>query len=41
VEVAEPDVDPQGMGFAGLLKSELFGVRPCHDVPQQAHSAPN
>ncbi len=27
VEVAEPDLDPQGMGFAGLLKSELFGLR--------------
>lgn len=27
VEVAEPDIDPQGMGFAGLLKSELFGLR--------------
>jgi predicted ATPase len=27
IEVAEPDLDPQGMGFAGLLKSELFGLR--------------
>ena len=27
VSVDEPDLDPQGMGFAGLLKSELFGLR--------------
>lgn len=27
VEVHQPDTDPQGMGFAGLLKSELFGLR--------------
>jgi len=27
IAVSEPDVDPQGMGFAGLLKSELFGLR--------------
>jgi len=27
VSVDEPDTDPQGMGFAGLLKSELFGLR--------------
>lgn len=27
ITVDEPDVDPQGMGFAGLLKSELFGLR--------------
>jgi len=27
VEVATPLVDPRGMGFAGLLKSELFGLR--------------
>jgi energy-coupling factor transporter ATP-binding protein EcfA2 len=27
VSVDEPDIDPQGMGFAGLLKSELFGLR--------------
>ncbi len=27
VEVRQPDTDPQGMGFAGLLKSELFGLR--------------
>ncbi|MDP0501412.1 MAG: AAA family ATPase [Verrucomicrobiota bacterium JB022] len=27
IEVREPDIDPRGMGFAGLLKSELFGLR--------------
>ena len=27
VGVHQPDTDPQGMGFAGLLKSELFGLR--------------
>ncbi|MGB3225454.1 MAG: AAA family ATPase [Desulforhopalus sp.] len=27
ISVEEPDIDPQGMGFAGLLKSELFGLR--------------
>jgi predicted ATPase len=27
VEVDEPDDHPQGMGFAGLLKSEYFGLR--------------
>jgi predicted ATPase len=32
VDVSEPDVDPQGMGFAGLLKSELFGLRSTVDT---------
>ncbi len=32
VDVAEPDIDPQGMGFAGLLKSELFGLRSTVDT---------
>ncbi|MEE4378168.1 MAG: AAA family ATPase [Candidatus Competibacteraceae bacterium] len=32
VEVAEPDIDPQGMGVAGLLKSELFGLRSTVDT---------
>jgi len=27
VSVEEPEEHPQGMGFAGLLKSELFGLR--------------
>ena len=31
VEVATPFVDPRGMGFAGLLKSELFGLRSAVD----------
>ncbi len=30
--VDEPTVDPQGMGFAGLLKSELFGLRSTVDT---------
>ena len=32
VSVHEPDIDPQGMGFAGLLKSELFGLRSTVDT---------
>ena len=32
VNVGEPDIDPQGMGFAGLLKSELFGLRSTVDT---------
>lgn len=32
VEVTEPDIDPQGMGVAGLLKSELFGLRSTVDT---------
>ena len=32
VAVDEPDIDPQGMGFAGLLKSELFGLRSTVDT---------
>jgi predicted ATPase len=32
VIASEPDVDPQGMGFAGLLKSELFGLRSTVDT---------
>jgi hypothetical protein len=27
VDLVQPQVDPQGMGIAGLLKSELFGLR--------------
>jgi predicted ATPase len=27
IKAIEPDEDPQGMGFAGLLKSSLFGLR--------------
>jgi len=27
VKAIEPDQDPRGMGFAGLLKSSLFGLR--------------
>ncbi|MCU7882749.1 MAG: AAA family ATPase [Candidatus Thiodiazotropha sp. (ex Lucinoma annulata)] len=32
VAVDQPDIDPQGMGFAGLLKSELFGLRSTVDT---------
>ncbi len=32
VSVVEPDEHPQGMGFAGLLKSELFGLRSTVDT---------
>lgn len=32
VSVDLPDIDPQGMGFAGLLKSELFGLRSTVDT---------
>jgi len=32
VFVEEPDEHPQGMGFAGLLKSELFGLRSTVDT---------
>ena len=32
VSVDESDIDPQGMGFAGLLKSELFGLRSTVDT---------
>lgn len=31
-EVEEPEENPQGMGFAGLLKSELFGLRSTVDT---------
>ncbi len=31
-EVDEPNENPQGMGFAGLLKSELFGLRSTVDT---------
>ncbi|MEO5332470.1 MAG: AAA family ATPase [Magnetococcus sp. YQC-5] len=27
IQVENPDADPQGMGVAGLLKSEMFGLR--------------
>lgn len=27
VRSQEPDIDPRGLGFAGLLKSELYGLR--------------
>jgi predicted ATPase len=32
VEVAKPDEHPEGMGIAGLLKSELFGLRSTVDI---------
>jgi predicted ATPase len=32
VIVEEPEAHPQGMGFAGLLKSELFGLRSTVDT---------
>lgn len=32
VRVEEPDEHPQGMGFAGLLKSEFFGLRSTVDT---------
>jgi predicted ATPase len=32
VKVQEPEEHPQGMGFAGLLKSELFGLRSTVDT---------
>jgi hypothetical protein len=32
VDVTEPDEHPQGMGFAGLLKSDLFGLRSTVDT---------
>ncbi|MFO1440074.1 MAG: AAA family ATPase [Verrucomicrobiaceae bacterium] len=32
VRVEEPEDHPQGMGFAGLLKSELFGLRSTVDT---------
>ena len=32
ISVSVPDVDTQGMGFAGLLKSELFGLRSTVDT---------
>ena len=32
VTVETPDENPQGMGFAGLLKSELFGLRSTVDT---------
>lgn len=31
-DIEEPDENPQGMGFAGLLKSELFGLRSTVDL---------
>lgn len=32
VQIEEPEEHPQGMGFAGLLKSELFGLRSTVDT---------
>ncbi|WP_031386564.1 ATP-binding protein [Desulfonatronum thiodismutans] len=32
ISVEEPEEHPQGMGFAGLLKSELFGLRSTVDT---------
>ena len=32
IQVEEPDEHPQGMGFAGLLKSEYFGLRSTVDT---------
>jgi hypothetical protein len=32
VSIEEPEEHPQGMGFAGLLKSELFGLRSTVDT---------
>lgn len=32
IRVEEPEEHPQGMGFAGLLKSELFGLRSTVDT---------
>jgi predicted ATPase len=32
IEVQEPEINPQGMGFEGLLKSELFGLRSTVDT---------
>jgi len=32
VKVEEPEEHPQGMGFAGILKSELFGLRSTVDT---------
>lgn len=32
IKAIEPDQDPRGMGFAGLLKSSLFGLRSTVDL---------
>jgi len=35
VEAFMPDVDPQGLGVVGILKSSMFGLRTTLDLPTQ------
>jgi len=35
VRIANPSIDPQGMGFEGILKSEMFGLRSTVDFETQ------
>jgi predicted ATPase len=36
VEAFRPDVDPQGLGVVGILRSSMFGLRSTLDLPTQA-----
>jgi predicted ATPase len=36
VEAFRPDVDPQGLGVVGILRSSMFGLRTTLDLPTQA-----
>ncbi|HTS16129.1 MAG TPA: AAA family ATPase [Verrucomicrobiae bacterium] len=33
---SHPEIDPQGMGISGILKSSMFGLRTTLDLPTQA-----
>ena len=35
IEAFRPDVDPQGLGVVGILRSEMFGLRSTLDLPTQ------
>jgi predicted ATPase len=35
VEAFRPDVDPQGLGVVGILRSAMFGLRTTLDIPTQ------
>jgi hypothetical protein len=35
IKSTRPEIDPQGMGYSGLLKSELFGLRSTIDIETQ------
>lgn len=36
IEASRPDVDPQGLGVVGILRSSMFGLRTTLDLPTQS-----